>query len=259
VQYEPASAVCGGVGSSGPRSRDRAAGRSLVRRQYKNFPVFTFYIAFNLLTDRRRHAGRWCFEKLGRAPWRFACLLPPILSGSNGSLEIAWHVLRPVQVSLPHGTASNIRLVHGSLCWVALCWPGMLTTGSLVYDKIKRPSRPDGEGLLRMLIFVVTAGFRPVAGDRLEKQGLQLATALSFYSAVDLIVSLVQRHSGPIRDLERIAGWSTSCFELGFLVWAFTTKDVRRREFSPQMEQFLVTLAGRAKLARTALVRMQVK
>jgi hypothetical protein len=42
-------------------------------------------------------------------------------------------------------------------------------------------------------------------------------------------------------------------------VWAFTTKEVRRREFSPQMEQFLVTLAGRAKLARTALVRMQVK
>jgi hypothetical protein len=42
-------------------------------------------------------------------------------------------------------------------------------------------------------------------------------------------------------------------------VWVFTTKEVRRREFSPQMEQFLVTLAGRAKLARTALVRMQVK
>jgi hypothetical protein len=47
--------------------------------------------------------------------------------------------------------------------------------------------------------------------------------------------------------------------EIGFLLWVFTTKDVRRREFSPQMEQFLVTLAGRAKLARTALVRMQVK
>jgi hypothetical protein len=46
---------------------------------------------------------------------------------------------------------------------------------------------------------------------------------------------------------------------MSFLVYAFTTKDVERREFSPQMEQFLVTLAGRAKLARTALVRMQVK
>jgi hypothetical protein len=75
---------------------------------------------------------------------------------------------------------------------------------------------------------------------------------------VDLIVSLVERYSGGSSGLE---GVRTVAFalELGFLIWAFTTKDVRRREFSPQMEQFLVTLAGRAKLARTALVRMQVK
>jgi hypothetical protein len=87
---------------------------------------------------------------------------------------------------------------------------------------------------------------------------LQVATALSFYSAVDLIVSLVQRYAGSSQNLDDIRAVAFT-LEIGFLVWAFTTKEVRRREFSPQMEQFLVTLAGRAKLARTALVRMQVK
>jgi hypothetical protein len=87
---------------------------------------------------------------------------------------------------------------------------------------------------------------------------LQLATGLSLYSAADLIVSLVARYSGDSHDLEAIRMIAVT-LELGFFVWVFTTKEVRRREFSPQMEQFLVTLAGRAKLARTAIVRMQVK
>jgi len=87
---------------------------------------------------------------------------------------------------------------------------------------------------------------------------LQLATGLSFYSAVDLIVSLVGRYNGDTAALESTRVVAVT-LEMGFFVWVFTTKEVRRREFSPQMEQFLVTLAGRAKLARTTLVRTQVK
>jgi len=109
-----------------------------------------------------------------------------------------------------------------------------------------------------MLIFVVTAGFAQVLGIGWKNKVLQLATALSFYSAVDLILSLVQSHFGPSRSLEQIRSVNY-LLELCFFVWVFTTKEVRRREFSPQMEQFLVTLAGRAKLARTTLVRTQVK
>jgi hypothetical protein len=109
-----------------------------------------------------------------------------------------------------------------------------------------------------MLIFVVTAAFAQLLGIGWKNKVLRLATALSLYSAVALIVSLVQTHSGPSETLARITAANVT-FELGFLLWVFTTKDVRRREFSPQMEQFLVTLAGRAKLARSAVVRMQVK
>ena len=87
---------------------------------------------------------------------------------------------------------------------------------------------------------------------------MQLATGLSFYSAADLIATLVERYSGDSSGLEAIRVLAFA-IELGFFLWVFTTKEVRRREFSPQMEQFLVTLAGRARHARTALVRMQVK
>ena len=55
-----------------------------------------------------------------------------------------------------------------------------------------------------MLIFAATAGFAQLLGIGWKNKVLQLATALSFYSAVDLIVSLVQRYAGGSNNLERI-------------------------------------------------------
>ena len=141
------------------------------------------------------------------------------------------------------------------LSGILLAWH-FQDTGNKIYD-IKGPLDLT-VGLLRMLIFAATAGFAQVLGIGWKNKVLQLATALSFYSAVDLILSLLQRHANGSDALEPFRSVAY-LLEIGFLVWAFTTKEVRRREFSPQMAQFLVTLAGRAKLARTVLVRMQVK
>jgi hypothetical protein len=165
--------------------------------------------------------------------------------------------VRPVHTSLPHGSVrAFITAVVLALLGGVLLAYHFGNTGNKIQD-IKAPLDLM-VGLLRMLIFAATAGFAQLLGIGWRNKVLQLATGLSFYSAVDLIVSLVGRYSGDSRDLEAIRMIAIT-LELGFFVWVFTTKEVRRREFSPQMEQFLVTLAGRAKLARTAIVRMQVK
>ena len=229
----------------------------VARRQYKNFPVFSLYIGFNLLNDLvistlvvvlPPHVGRSL--ALSLLPLQYLLELGVLL-------EIAWNVLRPVHISLPAG---SIRVFIGSVALALLCGTLLAWHADNTGDKVQDFKAPLDLtfGLLRMLIFVATAGFAQLLGMGWQNKVLQLATALSFYSAVDLIVSLVQRYSGRSLDLQRIRAVAFA-LEVGFLVWAFTTKEVRRREFSPQMEQFLVTLAGRAKLARTALVRMQVK
>ena len=229
----------------------------IARRQYKIFPLFTVYIAFGLLYDvglgalmilYSQHLGRFLAIEL--LPLQYLLELGVLL-------EIAWNVLRPVHVSLPQGA---IRVFIGSValalvCGTVLAWH-FDNTGNKVQD-FKGPLDLT-VGLMRMLIFAATAGFAQLLGIGWKSKVLQLATALSCYSAVDLIVSLVQRYSGGSKDLDGIKAIAFF-LEIGFLLWAFTTKDVRRREFSPQMEEFLVTLAGRAKVARTALVRMQVK
>jgi hypothetical protein len=229
----------------------------LVRRQYKTFPIFTAYIAFGLLYDvglgalmllYSPHLGR--FLALELLPMQYLLELGVLL-------EIAWNVLRPVHISLPQG---SIRVFIGFvmlalLCGTLLAWH-FDNTGHKIEDF--RGPLDLTVGLLRMLIFAVTAGFAQLLGIGWKNKVFQLATALSCYSAVDLIVSLVQRYSGASSSLDGIRAVAFF-LEIGFLLWAFTTKDVRRREFNPQMEQFLVTLAGRAKVARTAVVRMQVK
>jgi len=229
----------------------------IARRQYKSFPVFTFYIGFNLAYDVGLSALMVAFPphigrslSLGLLPLQYLIELGVLL-------EISWNVLRPVHISLPQGSirvfvgAVGLALLGGTL----LAWH-LDKTGNRLQD-FRGPLDLTVD-LLRMLIFAATAGFAQLLGIGWKNKVLQLATALSFYSAVDLVVSMVQRYAGGSNKLEDVRAVAFT-LELGFLVWAFTTKEVRRREFSPQMEQFLVTLAGRAKLARTALVRMQVK
>jgi hypothetical protein len=230
----------------------------LARRQYKIFPVFTLYIAFNLFNDIA--LGVLAGVASHQVVQSVALALLPLqyLIELGVLLEIAWNVLRPVQASLPRGTIKVfIVFIVAAVAGGTLLASHVHPTGNKVYD-IKAPMDLT-VGLLRISIFALTVGFAHVLGIGWKDKVLQLATALSFYSAADLIVSLGERHNnGGLNALEPLRGVAY-LLELGFLVWAFTTKEVRRREFSPQMEQFLVTLAGRAKLARTALVRMQVK
>jgi hypothetical protein len=229
----------------------------LVRRQFKTFPLFTLYIAFNLLSDVVVGALAGVASHQTVQSVALAMLPLQYLIELGVLLEIAWNVLRPVHVSLPRRTIQVfVALVVLAIVGGTLLATRVHPTGNRSYD-IKAPMDLT-VGLLRIAIFLLTVAFAHVLGIGWKDRVLQLATALSFYSAADLIVSLGERHNGGPTALEPLRGVAYLC-ELSFLVWAFTTKEVRRREFSPQMEQFLVTLAGRAKLARTALVRMQVK
>jgi hypothetical protein len=227
----------------------------IVRRKYRSFPIFTSYIAFNLFYDIGLGAlivGNP--NGFGRS-LAFALLPVQYLIEIAVLLEIAWHVLRPVHVSLPKGSirffilSVIVAVIGGTL----LAWH-VDTTGNKLED-IKAPLDLT-VGFLRLLVFVATAAFAQLLGINWKDKVLQLATALSFYSAASLILSLVERFAG--NNMEPIRGF-LFLLEVCSLVWVFTTKDAERREFSPQMEQFLITLAGRAKHARTVLVRMQVK
>jgi hypothetical protein len=229
----------------------------IVRKQYRTFPVFTLTVGFALMGDvvsavLMAVTSPQMVQSIDMALLPLGYLLDICVL-----LEISWNVLRPVRTSLPQGSVRVFvsAVVIAVLGGIVLAYH-FGNSGNRIQD-FKVPLDLT-VGLLRMIIFAATAGFAQLLGIGWRDRVLQLATGLAFYSAADLIVSLVAHYSGDSKDLEAMR-MIAMAFQLVFFVWVFTTKEVRRKEFSPQMEQFLVTLAGRAKHARTALVRMQVK
>ncbi len=130
----------------------------LVRRQYKTFPVFTLYIAFNLFIDIT--VGALAALSSHQVVQSVALAMLPLqyLIELGVLFEIAWNVLRPVRASLPQGTIKVFIafVVLAVLGGTLLAWQ-VHPTGNKVYD-IKAPLDLT-VGLLRMLIFALTVGF----------------------------------------------------------------------------------------------------
>jgi hypothetical protein len=220
----------------------------IVRRRYKSFPVFTAYITFNVLSDIVLGVLAAQSPKATASWAALGFLAPQYLLELGVLLEIAWHVIRPVQPSLPSKALKTFALliVLALVSGLLLAWHVDVRAVG-IYQKVKFPLDLT-VGLLRMLLL----------GINWKDRVLQLATGLSFYSAIDLVASLIQSHSGQAEMASHLKG-AAYLLELGFFIWAFTTKGVERREFTPQMEEFLVTISGRARNTRAAIVQTQVK
>jgi hypothetical protein len=230
----------------------------LARRAYRSFPVFTAYITFNVLTDLALGLLDTQSSK-ATASWTALGLLAPQYFLEMGVLfEIAWHVLKPVQPSLPHkalkifSAMAALALAGGLL----LAWH-VDAHASGIYERVKFPLDLTA-GLLRMLLFAAIAAFAQALGIGWKNRVLQLATGLSFYSAIDLLASLLQSHSRQAETASHLKG-AAYLVELVFFIWAFTTKAVERQEFTPQMQEFLVTMSGQARKTRAAMFETPVK
>jgi hypothetical protein len=84
---------------------------------------------------------------------------------------------------------------------------------------------------------------------------LQVATGLGFYSMVSLAVTVLQSHQvlgDQYRHLNQLVAVS---YILSIVYWAFSfaAKEEARREFTPQMQNFLLAVAGTARTARVSM------
>ena len=89
----------------------------VVRRQYKAFPVFTFYIAYNLLSDFLIGAAVSAYSMRIARPLQFASLPLQYLLELGVLIEIAWNVLRPVHSALPRYAT---RVLKASVAMITL-------------------------------------------------------------------------------------------------------------------------------------------
>jgi hypothetical protein len=109
--------------------------------------------------------------------------------------------------------------------------------------------------ILRILAFLLLAGCSQLLSIGWRDRELQIATGLGFFSIVSLAVEMIRSHlaMGPqFRHLNRFVVAGSVCSSLYWVV-CFAQKEAERREFTPQMEHFLLAVAGSARSTRMAL------
>jgi hypothetical protein len=226
------------------------------RGSRRDYPILLTYMFFNLAIDPLA----WLLQNTGiYMKFYFTGQVLDYLLQLLIILEIGRNVLRPSKRSLP------FRL-----------WP-VVTGGILVCAIVAATFSPQtqsasntavllrvtlGLAILKLLLFAGMAGFAQFLGIGWKSRVLQLASALAFYGAASLLVQLSSSHlpsTSPsyTAHLVRFAQIQSGAYNLMliFWIWAFSRNEAPRKDFTPQMQEVLVTIAGAAKRTRLAVTR----
>jgi hypothetical protein len=224
------------------------------RRVWRTLPLFCIFCAWVLVSDAGNYIVRQDFaqsytttyfiETVGDSSLEFGVLV-----------ELAWSVLRPIRASLSRKTLLVVALLI--VAAGAAIWPfsGIRDLGNypLVLRNIVHLQQTTS--ILRVLFFLILAGCSQLLSIGWRDRELQVATGLGFYSIVSLAVTVLQSHQGMGEQYVHLNHFASASYILSLAYWAFSfaTKEAKRREFTPQMQSFLLAMAGTARTARITL------
>jgi hypothetical protein len=226
----------------------------MYRRVWRTLPVFCILCAWGLISD----AGNYIIRQHFAQSYTTAYLIETVVDSAlefSVLVELAWSVLRPIRASLTRKTLIVVAVLI--VAAGAAVWPfsGIrdLSHFPPVWRNLVHVQQT--ASFLRVLFFLVLAGCSQLLSIGWRDRELQVATGLGFYSIVSLAVTVLQSHvalGAQYRYLNQLVAVS---YVLSIVYWAFSfaTKEAARREFTPQMQSFLLAVAGTARTARISL------
>lgn len=227
----------------------------LYRRAYRTFPVFCIYLAWGLISDVGEFYASLHVSSTSNLLIYVVALAVDSLFQFGVLLEVSRSVLRPMAKLLPRWTPAAVGVLIILIC--AAIWPfakspgfsGFSIEGRLLVHLQQTFS------ILRILFFLALAGCSQLLSIGWRDRELQIATGLGFYSMVSIAVAILHTHqaAGPqYHLLDQIMASSYLC-SLLYWVYCFAQQEATRREFTPQMQNFLLAVAGTARSTRMAL------
>ena len=225
------------------------------------YPIFFIYLLLNLAED----PIGWSLniDTLAYERYYFIVTILDYILQLFVLFEISRNVLRPSRRSIPLPIAP-IATVGILLCAiVAASFSRQVQSagfGELVQVSLKITF---GLAILKILLFGALAGFAQVLGIGWKNHVLQLATGLAFYAGVSLLVQISTNHvptgdkQAYISHLVVLTQIQSAAYNLTliFWIWAFSRNEAPRKDFTPQMQEVLVTIAQSAKRTRLAVTR----
>lgn len=239
-------------------------GLLLFRHLHKSLPIFVSYLAWSVINDVSlvtllRHFSD---PRVGLRIYLASSAVDAIFMFCI-LIEISMSVLGPIRNSLPRWTGLRVAAVVLCLCGIVWFFAKPSATDIPIRQLIVHMQLTTA--IVRVLFFVALAALSQFLSLGWRDRELQIATGFGIYSFASLLVELVHQNpalwSSPtmaqFHVLEEIASAS---YVLSMLYWSFSfaQAETERREFTPQMHNLLLAIAGHARSTRIAMTHSSV-
>lgn len=235
----------------------------LYRKVYKTLPLFSCYLAWGLINDAGVYLLNRRFPASGIHGLQIYFVSTIIDSAFMFCvlIELSMSVLRPVRGLLSRWAIVGIALALGLSC--AIIWPFAKSPGLeltahqwqvIVHLQLTF-------SVMRILYFLVLAAGSQFLSIGWKDRELQVATGFGFYAIASLSVALLHMNQGlnhnPAldRQFHILDLMVAASYVVSMLYWSvsFLQKVPERREFTPQMQSFLLAVAGNARSVRVSM------
>jgi hypothetical protein len=233
-------------------------GLLLYRRVWRILPVFCIYVVWSLLSDIGIYLVQRHFAGVSAHGYLIGYVVQTVVDSTlqiSVLIELAWSILRPLRPSLSRRTLPLVVLVIfavGAAIWPFTSVHGLEKLSPLWHNLVHLQQTTS---ILRILFFMALAGCSQLLSIGWRDRELQVATGLGFYSLVSLAVVMWRTHQGISSQFAvvNLIGESAYFCSLLYWVFSFAQKEAERREFTPQMQSFLLAVAGSARTTRSAI------
>jgi len=228
----------------------------VFRKIYKTLPLFSSYLVWLFLA----YGLGQILSKYPTAVYQRGFLAVSLVDSAFMFcvlVELSMSVLKPIRASLPRWTFLLIGGLFAIL--FAVVWHFARPSGVGQWNwATQNLIRSDiASSMMRIVFFLAVAGFSQLLSIGWRDRELQIATGLGFYALVGLSVTLLHMNQGADNPnqyhlLDEVASGSY-IFSLAYWIMSFAQKVPERREFTPQMQNFLLAIAGQARSTRLAM------
>jgi hypothetical protein len=226
----------------------------LYRRAWRTLPVFCLYCTWLGLFDAVAFPVLRFFPASYFTVY-FAATVIYFALEFGVLVELTWSVLRPYRTSLPRGAVvvvAGLVVALGAAIWPFATIPGFSYLPPQWHILMRLDQTTS---ILRILFFLAIAGCSQLLSIGWRDRELQIATGLGFYSIIGLAVAMLHTHltmGSQYTHLNQVAAAGYLC-SLLYWVFSFAQKEVARQEFTPQMQNLLLAVAGAARSTRLGL------
>ncbi len=236
-------------------------GLLIFRGTWRIFPIFFAYNVWSLIGNAGVEAVLYWEDfssHLYISAYFVNMLIDSVLT-FGVLVELTWSVLRPIRLALPRGALivlTFLLIAAGAAIWPFTFVPGKIPMAA---ELILLLRFKQAFSALSIVAFLVLAAFSQLLALGWRHREMQIATGLGLYSLVSLAVTLLHTWPAMLPQYNLLDYLVVASYFCSLLYWivSFSQQEEARREFSPQMQNLLLAMAGAARTTRVALTDSQ--